>query len=172
MAGPTFSLYRDATLFDRAAARLAAAVRGRLPARSELRWALVLATGGLLLLLLAVFQLMSAWLGGPAATAHLFAALLLPWPAGRLLSAAEQAARPTPPSRPARAVPPRPRLAGTAFLTEVRRAGVNVRIARSLYAAGVRSLDDLRRASDAELLAIRGVGPATVRRLRAHLDQG
>ncbi len=171
MPGSTFSLYRDATLFDRAAARLAAAVRARLPARSELRWALALAAGGLALLLLAAFQLLAAWLGGPAAIAHLLAAVLLPWPAGRLLTAAERAARPCPPVRPARPAPRRPRLAGTAFLAEVRRAGVNVRIARALYAAGVRSLGDLRRASDAELLAIRGVGQATVRRLRAHLDR-
>lgn len=54
------------------------------------------------------------------------------------------------------------------FLAGVRAAGVNVAIARALVAAGVRSRRQLASVSDKRLLAIRGVGPATVRKLRAH----
>jgi hypothetical protein len=54
-----------------------------------------------------------------------------------------------------------------AFFAGVRAAGVNVAIARALFAAGIRSPRQLRAASDDELAAIRGVGPATVRKLRA-----
>jgi hypothetical protein len=54
-----------------------------------------------------------------------------------------------------------------AFFAGVRAAGVNVVIARALLAAGIRSPRQLRTASDKQLVAIRGVGPATVRKLRA-----
>ena len=54
-----------------------------------------------------------------------------------------------------------------AFLAGVRAAGVNVAIAKALFAAGIRSPQRLRAAHDSELVAIRGVGPATVRKLRA-----
>jgi len=57
-----------------------------------------------------------------------------------------------------------------AFFAGVRAAGVNVAIARALFAAGIRSLSQLRQTDDAQLLRIRGVGPATVRRLRAHFS--
>lgn len=54
------------------------------------------------------------------------------------------------------------------FLAGVRAAGVNVTIARALYAAGIRSVRHLRVARDEQLRRIHGVGPATVRRLRVH----
>jgi hypothetical protein len=54
-----------------------------------------------------------------------------------------------------------------AFFAGVRDAGVNVSIARALFAAGIRSPQQLRHASDGRLEAIHGVGPATVRKLRA-----
>ncbi|HHH43290.1 MAG TPA: helix-hairpin-helix domain-containing protein [Gammaproteobacteria bacterium] len=54
------------------------------------------------------------------------------------------------------------------FFAGVRAAGVNVTIARTLFAAGIRSVDRLCTISDRQLQAIRGVGPATVRKLRKH----
>lgn len=54
-----------------------------------------------------------------------------------------------------------------AFYTGVRESGVNVTIAQAMFAAGLRSPLQLRKASDRDLLSIRGVGPATVRKLRA-----
>lgn len=54
-----------------------------------------------------------------------------------------------------------------AFFAGVRDAGVNVSIAKALFIAGIRSPAHLRAASDQMLLSIHGVGPATVRRLRA-----
>jgi len=57
------------------------------------------------------------------------------------------------------------------FFREVRAAGVNVTIARALFAAGVRTVDQVRRCRDEQLMKIRGVGPATVRRLRTRFDQ-
>ncbi len=56
------------------------------------------------------------------------------------------------------------------FFSGVRAAGVNVSIARSLFNAGVRTPLQLCRASDERLLTIRGVGPVTVRKLRAYFD--
>jgi hypothetical protein len=54
-----------------------------------------------------------------------------------------------------------------AFFAGVRDAGVNVSIARALFTAGIRSPQQLMHASDGQLEAIHGVGPATVRKLRA-----
>jgi hypothetical protein len=54
-----------------------------------------------------------------------------------------------------------------AFFTGVRNAGVNVSIAKALFIAGIRSPAHLRSASDQMLVSIPGVGPATVRKLRA-----
>ena len=53
------------------------------------------------------------------------------------------------------------------FFAGVRAAGVNVAIAKALFTAGIRSPQQLMAASDRRLVAIRGVGPATVRKLRA-----
>lgn len=52
------------------------------------------------------------------------------------------------------------------FFRALRAAGVNVRIAQSLYAAGFRSATQVRSCSDAQLLATPGVGRATLRKLR------
>jgi len=57
-----------------------------------------------------------------------------------------------------------------AFFSGVRAAGVNVTIARVLFSAGVRTPRQLCCASDDHLLAIRGIGPATVRKLRDYFD--
>lgn len=54
-----------------------------------------------------------------------------------------------------------------AYLTGLRQAGVNLRIARALVSAGYVTGDRVQRTSDAEILAIRGVGPATLRKIRA-----
>lgn len=56
------------------------------------------------------------------------------------------------------------------FFSAVRDAGVNVAIARALFAAGIRSPQQLLIARDEKLRAIRGVGPATIRKLRAHFE--
>lgn len=55
-----------------------------------------------------------------------------------------------------------------AFFSGVRAAGVNVAIARALFTAGIRSPQQLLDARDEQLHSIRGVGPATVRKLREH----
>ncbi len=52
------------------------------------------------------------------------------------------------------------------FFRAVKAAGINVGIARSLYAAGFRSADQVRASDDASLLAAPGVGRATLRKLR------
>jgi hypothetical protein len=57
------------------------------------------------------------------------------------------------------------------FFAGVRNAGVNVSIAKALFAAGVRSVQHLQQVEDSYLHGIRGVGPATVRKLRAHFAQ-
>jgi len=56
------------------------------------------------------------------------------------------------------------------FFAGVRAAGVNVAVAKSLFAAGMRSADHLRAIGDRRLHRIHGVGPATVRKLRAHFS--
>lgn len=58
-----------------------------------------------------------------------------------------------------------------AFFAGVKAAGVNVAIARALLAAGIQSPRQLRVASDRQLTAIRGVGPVSVRKLRAWFGQ-
>lgn len=52
------------------------------------------------------------------------------------------------------------------FFEAVKAAGINVRIARTLYAAGFRSGAQVRACEDARLLAIDGIGKATLRKLR------
>lgn len=56
--------------------------------------------------------------------------------------------------------------ARTDYLRELRQAGVNVRIAKILVAAGFASVAAVRAASDADILRVHGVGAATLRRLR------
>jgi len=57
------------------------------------------------------------------------------------------------------------------FFTGVRAAGVNVAIAKALFAAGVRTAQHLNHTEDSDLYSIRGVGPATVRKLRSYFAQ-
>ena len=57
-------------------------------------------------------------------------------------------------------------LSAQAFFRTLREAGVNVRIAQALYAAGLRSAAQVRACSDAQLLATPGIGKATLRKLR------
>ena len=52
------------------------------------------------------------------------------------------------------------------FFRAVKDAGINVRIARTLYNAGFRSGDQVRDCNDQRLLAIDGIGHATLRKLR------
>jgi hypothetical protein len=52
------------------------------------------------------------------------------------------------------------------FFSAVKDAGINVRIARTLYSAGFRSGDQIHSCDDAHLLAIEGIGQATLRKLR------
>jgi hypothetical protein len=52
------------------------------------------------------------------------------------------------------------------FLLALRALGVSVGVAKSLSAAGIRCTRQLRGMPDVDLLRIRGVGPATLRRLR------
>ncbi|MEJ2645607.1 MAG: helix-hairpin-helix domain-containing protein [Gammaproteobacteria bacterium] len=56
-----------------------------------------------------------------------------------------------------------------AFLGRLRSAGLNVKVAKAVYLAGLRSEQQLREANDEALLAITGVGPATVAKLRRYL---
>lgn len=57
------------------------------------------------------------------------------------------------------------------FFAGVRAAGVNVAIAKALFGAGIRSPRQLLKARDRHLHAIHGVGPATVRKLRAQFQR-
>lgn len=68
---------------------------------------------------------------------------------------------------PARPAPGLSAAERRAYLADLKAAGVNVRIARALVGAGYRSHEAVRRARDAEILAIPGVGPATLRKIRA-----
>jgi len=52
------------------------------------------------------------------------------------------------------------------FFRDVRAAGVNVRIAHALYAAGFRNAEQVRAADDRHLRAMPGIGAATLRKLR------
>jgi hypothetical protein len=92
--------------------------------------------------------------------------------------------RPVAKPQPAKITPVRERRASTrpvrsaaeheavqAFFAGVRAAGVNVAIAKALFAAGIRSPRQLLKASDRQLAAIRGVGPATVHKLRVQFGK-
>jgi len=58
-----------------------------------------------------------------------------------------------------------------AFFAGVRAAGVNVAIAKALFAAGIHSPRQLLKVSDRKLIAIRGVGPSTVHKLRVQFGK-
>jgi hypothetical protein len=49
--------------------------------------------------------------------------------------------------------------------------GVKPEHLEALAAAGITSLDDLRDASDEMILAVKGIGPATLERIRAHFAE-
>ena len=77
--------------------------------------------------------------------------------------------QPVPEVQPA---PPSPTVARRAYLFELKAAGVNLCVARALVAAGYATGAAVRHASDREILAIRGVGPATLGKLRACYPTG
>lgn len=177
------NLYREATLFDQAFAALAQRLQAWLPARPEQRWRLAFRGLAALFALLGLGVLLHGLQAGAAGSAL----VAIPASAGLmatahfLFTATRQAAQPAAPARRQTASAPVPgmhrtrphaqarpqsRVSSRYFLSELRQAGVNVRIARALYTAGVRSPEAVRRSRDAALLAIHGVGPATLRRLR------
>lgn len=183
--------YADPTLFDRCHARLAAGAHRVLVHVQPFLWGLVfhgfaLACYLILVITLADFAVAdtlapdAAGLRSLAAT--LAAAMALcggihfqrvgvqAWPAPgaggpRTAHAAVPAARPIV-ANERRLDGPVRREEARVFLEAVREAGVNLTIARALIRGGIRSTRKLRHASDADLLAIPGVGPATVARLR------
>ena len=171
-------LYHDRTLFDQFQAWCLETLAARLPRRAEERWGILLVGTGLLLGVVASGLVLQAALAGawPQVVARLAGAAGLLALAHRLLLTGIQALR-----RPLRRRRLRPRLHisspverrnprnadARAFFERLRAAGVNVRIARALVTGGVRSAERVRAMTDEELLAIRGVGPATVRKLRA-----
>ena len=57
------------------------------------------------------------------------------------------------------------------FFRAVKAAGINVRIAYALYAAGFRTAEQVRIAEDKALLAAPGIGPVTLRKLRAQFGR-
>lgn len=73
---------------------------------------------------------------------------------------------------PSSAAPPTPQrrhstvTASKLFFCAIKQAGINVQIARTLYSAGFCSADQIRDCDDARLLAIPGIGQATLRKLR------
>lgn len=176
------NLYREPTLFDLAFAALAQRLQAWLPAGAEQRWRLAFRCQAAVFALLGLGVLLHGLQGGTAGaqlaavlgSAGLMATAHFLFNITRRPAASAVSAQPVPavtvspaPARPAAPqARPQPRVSPRAFLNELRQAGVNVRIARALYTAGVRSPDIVRNSADETLLAIRGVGPVTVRRLR------
>lgn len=50
--------------------------------------------------------------------------------------------------------------------------GVEQRHIEALAAAGITTLEHMRNASDEDLQAVKGIGPATIQRIRSHLAGG
>lgn len=178
-------LYHDATLFDQLGTWTRQQLQQRLPANTHHRWGLGFYLFGLLLgaaAMILVLRIANIELSGNAVLAHLIAAGLMFASGQYFMQSGRGALRPAARNRataaPAKPLHPAPQPAepaasaptSQAFLAEIRAAGVNVRIARALYTAGVRSPALLIGATDDQLLAIRGVGPATVRKLRQHFS--
>ena len=182
--------YADPTLFDRCHALLADRARRLLQRTRPYYWgwgfALVASLCYLSVALIvaemavagAAVAVGAAW---PQALASSIGALMA-LGGGTFFQRLARAALPAPPGpKPRKAAAPaqRPRPAATApgraevqqFFREVRAAGVNVSIARALFAAGIRTVAQVRGCDDRELLRIHGVGPATVRRLRARFNR-
>ncbi|HSH30852.1 MAG TPA: helix-hairpin-helix domain-containing protein, partial [Thiohalobacter sp.] len=171
------NLYQEATLFDQALAALRQRLRTWLPARAEQRWALAFRGQAALFALLGLGVLLHGLQAGAADASPLVAVMasaglmatahfLFNIPRRTARPAAPACARHEPVPAPARAMHrsrlqpqprPQPRVSPRDFLNELRRAGVNVRIAKALFTAGVRSPEAVRRSSDAALLAIHGV---------------
>lgn len=87
-------------------------------------------------------------------------------PATSAVPAAANALVPAPSQRSGQRRPAEAPDEAQLFFRAVRAAGINVRIAQSLHAAGFRSALQVRACSDAQLLATPGVGQATLRKLR------
>ncbi|HHO69080.1 MAG TPA: helix-hairpin-helix domain-containing protein [Gammaproteobacteria bacterium] len=181
--------YADPTLFDRCHALLADRARRLLQRTRPYYW------GWGFALVASLCYLSVALIVAEMAVAGAAVAVGAAWPqslassigalmalgGGTFFQRLARAALPAPPGPKPRkaAAPPRPRPAATApgraevqqFFREVRAAGVNVSIARALFAAGIRTVAQVRGCDDRELLRIHGVGPATVRRLRARFNR-
>lgn len=183
------NLYQEATLFDQAFAAAAQRLQSWLPERRDQRWQLGFRVLAALFVLLATMSLFLGLQHAHTAGAQLVAVLA---PAGLLAMthflvnqgrpavtrkaqtdpavAAGSAVPETdtaPVAVPAQTASPQP--ASTSprdFLLAVKDAGVNVRIAKALYTAGIRTPEAVSEQSDETLLAIRGVGPATLKKLR------
>lgn len=185
------NLYRDATLFDQAFAAAAQRLQAWLPADSEQRWQLAFRVLGAMFALLAVmvlFRGMQDASGGGAQLVVALAATGLMATTQFLLTQARPAqprtARTKKPAQTRVAQPVEEPVEAEAqatteaasvsdgatrpqdFLRMVKEAGVNVRIAKALYTAGIRTPEAVCRQSDEALLAIPGVGPATLKKLR------
>ncbi len=180
-------LYLETTLFDRLLQRLRRGLARCLPRDPLQRWCRLFQglAGGCLAAAAGLGS--GIWLDAalPRRLADLGMALLLLAAAGFFLrvaqgirpsvrpqrrTSAESCAAGTPagPGTAGGAPPSPSSREGLAFLRAIRAAGINVRIATALYRAGIRSMAQVRRLDDAALQSIPGVGPATVRRLRAH----
>ncbi len=182
--------YADPTLFDRCHALLADRARRLLQRTRPYYW------GWGFALVASLCYLSVALIVAEMAVAGAAVAVGAAWPqslassigalmalgGGTFFQRLARAALPAPPGpKPRKAAAPaqRPRPAATApgraevqqFFREVRAAGVNVSIARALFAAGIRTVAQVRGCDDRELLRIHGVGPATVRRLRARFNR-
>lgn len=192
---PHDDLYSDRTWFDALGDWLAGRMRRMLPRERARLWtagfaafaAVCVAWAAGLATRAVLFE--SAW---NQRAAELLAGVCLLFAARHFLavtglSAAHALAVRKPIARPLRATAPRPPAAPRAaapepaaqrstpadiaasaqtFFRALREAGVNVRIAQSLYAAGFRCAAQVRSCSDARLLATPGVGRATLRKLR------
>ena len=152
--------WHDPTWFDRVGVWL----RGTLKARLGLDpWSAGLALWAGICLASGLFAWLAALAQGAARLPALAGWLAFSVLAVRFLVLLEARLRP----RPLPRTGPRGSSSGdAAFWRALRRAGVNVRIARALHAGGIQGAEDVRRWSDAALLAIPGVGPRTVERLR------
>ncbi|RMG30971.1 MAG: helix-hairpin-helix domain-containing protein [Gammaproteobacteria bacterium] len=161
------SPWKEATWFDRL---LAAVRRGLALCLGGDPWSRGLAGFAGLYLGAGLAGWCLAWWQGPPRLPHLAAALALVALAVRFLKTLEARLRPAPlPRILPREGDPRQGGADVAFWRALRRAGVNVRIARALQAGGVRDREAALARTDDELLAIPGVGPRTVARVRAVL---
>lgn len=174
------SLYHDQTIFDQFVGWSRQCCAQALPEDRDRRWGSLFLGFSLLLSGIATYFLISTLFADSASSAgaHLISALLMVFAIRFFLSNGEQMLTParinTPPTlAPTSQSPTRtPAVADKTthaklFFRTLRKAGINVKIARAIFTGGIKCAEDLDGKTDAELLAIRGVGPATVRKLRA-----